>query len=131
MDNEEKEEYISYRINTYNKYTVYKSSYGGKDYYKIYFEKKNQDGSKTKIYRNLKFVNCEPPEDRDVIRIIKAFEDNYIDPKNKYNDVCVLCVMDYETFKDEDKLKEEAFNNFHRTIEENEELNIDNESLPF
>lgn len=125
------EEYISYRINTYNKYTVFKSSYGGKDFYKIYFEKKNQDGSKTRIYRNIKFVNCEPPEDRDLIRIRKAFEDNYIDPKNKYNDVCVIVIMDYELFKDEEKMKEEAFENFHRTIEENENLDIGEDSLPF
>ena len=131
MGKEENEEYISYRVNTYNKYTVFKSSYGGKDYFKIFFEKKNQDGSKVKIYRNLKFVNCEPPQDRDVIRIKKAFEDNYIDPKNKYNDVCILCVMDYEIFKNEEKMKEEAFENFHRTIEENEDFEIGDESLPF
>lgn len=131
MEKEENEEYISYRVNTYNKYTVFKSSYGGKDYFKIFFEKKNQDGSKVKIYRNLKFVNCEPPQDRDVIRIKKAFEDNYIDPKNKYNDVCILCVMDYEIFKNEEKMKEEAFENFHRTIEENEDFEIGDESLPF
>ncbi len=128
---EKTEEYISYRINTYNKYTVFKSSYRGKDFYKIYFEKKNQDGSKTRIYRNIKFVNCEPPEDRDLIRIRNAFEDNYIDPRNKYNDVCVIVVMDYELFKDEEKLKEEAFENFHRTIEENEDFNIGEDSLPF
>ena len=126
---EKDEEYISYRITTLNKYSVFKSSYGGKDYYKIYFEKKNQDGSKTKIYRNLKFVHCEPPEDRDVIRIRKAFEDNYIDPKNKYNDVCILVVMDYEKFEDEEKLKEQAFEDFHRTMDENEDMGT--EGLPF
>ena len=123
------EEYISYRINTANKYVVYKTSYSGKDFYKISFDKKNSDGSKTKIYRMLKFVNCEPPEDRDVIRIRKAFEDNYIDPKNKYNDVCVIAVMDYEKFEDEEKLQKEAFENFHRTLEENEDYNSSN--LPF
>lgn len=128
MENTE-EEYISYRVNTRNKYMVFKSSYGGKDFYKICFEKKNQDGSKIKIYRSIKFVNCEPPQDRDTIRIRKAFEDNYIDPKNKYNDVCVICVMDYEKFEDEEKLKEQAFSNFHRTMDENEDMNDD--SLPF
>lgn len=131
MDKDTREDYITYKINTYNKYIVYKSSYGGKDYYKIYFEKKNQDGSKLKIYRNLKFINCEPPEDRDIIRIRRGFEDNYIDPKNKYNDVCIICVLDYELFKDEEKMKEEAFENFHRTLEENENLDINEESLPF
>lgn len=129
MENNENEDYISYKINTYNKYVVYKTSYGGKDYYKIYFEKKNQDNSKTKIYRNLKFINCEPPQDKDIIRIKKAFEDNYIDPKNKYNDVCVLCVMDYEKFEDEEKLKEKAFEDFHRTMDESEDVDVD--SLPF
>lgn len=125
------EEYISYRVNTTNKYIVFKSSYGGKDFYKIRLEKKQQDGSKLKFYRNLKFVHCEPPEDRDVIRIRKAFEDNYIDPQNKYNDVCVIVVMDYEKFEDEEKMKEQAFENYHRTIEENEEIDIGEESLPF
>lgn len=131
MNKAENEEYISYRINTSNKYMVFKSSFGGKDYYKICFEKKNQDDSKTKIYRNLKFINCEPPRDRDFIRIKKAFEDNYIDPKNRYNDVCILCVMDYEIFKDEEKLREEALENFHRTIEENEKIYTEDEELPF
>lgn len=131
MERDENEEYISYKINTFNQYIVYKTSYGGRDYYKIGFEKKNKDGTKTKFYRNLKFVNCEPPEDRDKIRIKKGFEDNYIDPKNKYNDVCVICVMDYELFKDEEKMKEEAFENFHRTIEENEDFSIGDDSLPF
>ena len=125
------EEYISYKINTHNKYIVYKSSFGGKDFYKIYFEKKNQDGSKIKIYRQLKFVNCEPPNDRDVIRIKKGFEDNYIDPKNKYNDVCIIAVQDYEIFKDEEKMKKEALDNFHRAIEENEDLDFGEEELPF
>lgn len=131
MENEEREEFINYRINTTNKYAVYKTSYAGKNFYKIYFEKKNQDGTKTRIYRSVKFVNCEPPEDREVIRIRKAFEDNYIDPKNRYNDVCVIVIMDYEIFKDEEKMKEEAFENFHRTIEENENFDLGEESLPF
>lgn len=128
---EKDEEYISYRINTHNKYIVFKTSYGGKDYYKICFEKKNADGSKVKIYRMVKFVHCEPPKDRDTIRIKKAFEDNYIDPKNKYNDVCVIVIMDYEKFEDEEDLQKQAFENFHRTLEENEDFDIENDSLPF
>ena len=123
------EEYISYKVNTTNKYMVFKSTYGGKDFYKIQLEKKNKDNTSFKFYRNLKFVNCEPPQDRDMIRIRKAFEDNYIDPKNKYNDVCVIVVMDYEKFEDEEKLKEQAFDNFHRAMEENEIMDTD--ALPF
>lgn len=125
------EEYISYRINTHNKYLVFKSSYGGKDYYKICFEKKNADNSKTRIYRSIKFVNCEPPEDRDMIRIKKGFEDNYIDPKNKFNDVCVIVVQDYEKFEDEEKLQKQAYENFHRTIEDNDFFKLSEDSLPF
>lgn len=127
MDKEE--EYISYRVTTANRYVVFKSSYGGKDFYKIQLEKKNKDKTSLKFYRNLKFVNCEPPHDRDIIRIRRAFEDNYIDPKNKYNDVCVIVVMDYEKFEDEEKLKEQAFEDFHRTMDENEIM--DTSSLPF
>lgn len=127
----EKEEYINYRINTHNRYIVYKTSYSGNDYYKIYFEKKNKDGSKFRIYRNLKFVNCTPPENGDTIRIIRGFEDNYIDPKNKYNDVCIIVVQEYEIFKNEEKLKEDAFQNFHRTIEDEELNGLGEESLPF
>lgn len=128
---DEKEEYISYRINTHTKYIVYKTSYGGRDYYKISFEKKCPNGSKIKIYRNLKFVNCIPPENGDFIRITKAFEDNYIDPKNKYNDVCIIVVQEYESFKNEEKMREDAYKNFHRAIEDGELYGLGEESLPF
>lgn len=128
---DEKEEYISYRVTTEQRYTVYKTSFGGKNFYKICLKKKNSDGSELKIYRQLKFINCDPPENGDVIRITRAFEDNYIDPKNKYNDVCIIAVLDYEIFKDEEKLQKEAYDNFHRNLEENESGELDTTNLPF
>ena len=128
---ENKDEYVAYRINTKTHYKVFVNEYAGNKFYKIYFEKKTKNGNRLKIYRTLKFVQCEPPLNGEIIRIKKAFEDNYIDPKNPYNDVCIIVVQDYEKISNDKVEENQAYEKFQETLVSNERDNFDIDNLPF
>ena len=86
--------------------------------------------TKTKFYRSIRFVKCQPPQDGDIIRIKKGFEDNYLNPKDKYNDVVVIVVMDYEIVDNQVVNEEKAYEKFQQITKENE-MEEQTEDLPF
>lgn len=85
-----------YKIRLGEKVLCYKSEFKGMNFYKILIVKKNQDGEKIKAYKNVKFVNCEPPKlDNAEIVIDSMFEDFYFKPNDKYNAIFTLVICAY------------------------------------
>ena len=122
------ESYISYKINTERTYKVYVNSANGKTFYKVCVEKNNYDKTKTKFYKQLKFVQCEPPEDGEIIKIKRAFEDLYVNSKDKYNAISVIVVMDYEKVENDVVAEQQAYNDYRENLNSMDDFSSE---LPF
>lgn len=125
---EQVERYISYKIDTRHTYKVYVNSAGGKNFYKVCVKKKNYDGTETKFYKQLKFVQCEPPEDGEIIKIKRAFEDLYVNSKDKYNAISVIAVMDYEKVENDVVAEQQAYEDYRENLNSMDEFDSE---LPF
>lgn len=128
MTNEE-QRYIGYKIDTEHSYKVYVSETNGKKFYKVQVQKKNYDGTKVNFYKNLRFVKCNPPENGEIIRIKKAFEDLYANTKDPYNAISVIVVMDYELENNDIVREQQAYETYQERLNANEEVNIDENFL--
>lgn len=122
------ERYISYKINTKNSYKVYVNSAGGKTFYKVCVKKKNYDGTESKFYKQLKFVQCDPPQDGEIIRINSAFEDLYVNSKDKYNAISVIAIMDYEKVENDVVAEQQAYEDYRENLNSMDDFSSE---LPF
>lgn len=120
MDYQDQEEYIGYKIDTRHSYKIYCNLSGGKKYYKVQVQKKNYDGTKINYYKQLRFAKCTPPEDGEIIRIKKAFEDLYTNNIDKFNPISVIVVLEYEKVENQQVQQEQALAKFQDTLKEDE-----------
>lgn len=135
MENQD-EEYIIYKISTKNWHKVYKTSFKGKDFYKLLIVQKKYDGTATSYYKPISFKKTlTPPQDGSVIRIKKGIENLYTNNIDKYNPISSILILDYELKENVEQKKENAYNEFSQTLAENEEnkeeIVIEDSQLPF
>lgn len=135
MKNQE-EEYIIYKVSTKNWHKVYKTSYNGKDFYKLLIVQKKYDGTTTSYYKPISFKKTlTPPQDGSVIRIKQGIENLYTNNIDKYNPISSILILDYELKENVEQKKENAYNEFSQTLAENEEnkeeIVIEDSQLPF
>lgn len=135
MENQ-KEEYIIYKVSTKNWHKVYKTSYNGKDFYKLLIVQKKYDGTTTSYYKPISFKKTlTPPQDGSVIRIKQGIENLYTNNIDKYNPISSILILDYELKENVEQKKENAYNEFSQTLAENEEnkeeIVIEDSQLPF
>lgn len=135
MENQE-EEYIIYKVSTKNWHKVYKTSFKGKDFYKLLIVQKKYDGTTTSYYKPISFKKTlTPPQDGSVIRIKQGIENLYMNNIDKYNPISSILILDYELKENVEQKKENAYNEFSQTLAENEEnkeeIVIENSQLPF
>lgn len=135
MENQE-EEYIIYKISTKNWHKVYKTSFKGKDFYKLLIVQKKYDGTTTSYYKPISFKKAlTPPQDGSVIRIKQGIENLYTNNIDKYNPISSILIIDYELKENVEQKKENAYNEFSQTLAENEEnkeeIVIEDSQLPF
>lgn len=118
---EDKEEYIGYKIDTKHNYKIYSQEYNGVKYYKIMIQKKNYDGTKTNFYKQVRFVKCKGPDDGEIIKIKKGFEDVRENKNDRYNPIWELVIMEYEVVQNDAVDEKQAFAEFQNNLKENEE----------
>ncbi len=118
---EDKEEYIGYKIDTKHNYKIYSQEYNGVKYYKIMIQKKNYDGTKTNFYKQVRFVKCKGPDDGEIIKIKKGFEDVRENKNDRYNPIWELVIMEYEVVQNDAIDEKQAFAEFQNNLKENEE----------
>lgn len=133
---ENQEEYIIYKVSTKNWHKVYKTSYNGKDFYKLLIVQKKYDGTTTSYYKPISFKKTlTPPQDGSVIRIKQGIENLYTNNIDKYNPISSILILDYELKENVEQKKENAYNEFSQTLAENEEnkeeIVIEDSQLPF
>lgn len=117
----ENEEYIGYKVDTIHNYKIFSQEYNGNKFYKVMIQKKNYDNTKTNFYKQIRFVKCKAPEDGEIIRIKKGFEDVRENKNDKYNPIWEIVVMDYEVIQNDVVDEEKAYADFKNNLRENEE----------
>lgn len=132
MEEEQKKGEIAYKIMPDTKYRVFVTTHGEKRFYKIQVTQKNYDGIKSKWYKSISFRKGTEPIDTtgngiDII-IKRAFETLRENPKDPYNPISTIMIMEYENPKREEEVQNEALNEFRDNLYENENETFD---LPF
>lgn len=133
MEAEKKDEWIIHKIDTKSWYKVFKNCTKGRDYFKIMVEQKNYDGTTKKYYKNIGFKRTlETPKDGDIIRIKQAIVNYY--GEDKYHPSDSITVLDYESKKSQERIDNEAFNEFGKRLDAQEDIGnivIVDDDLPF
>ena len=121
-----------YRIRCGYYYPVYKQEVHNKVFYKIPITKSNIDGTKITAYKNISFVGKQEVDikDGDLIKPLKIFEDFYFRKEDKYNPVFTLKILEWETMQTEKKQKENALNEYKKSIEMSNII-LEDDDLPF
>lgn len=129
MFSSEEERVIWYKIDTTHSYKIWCQEYGGVKYYKIQIQKKNYDGTKTNFYKQVRFAKCTPPEDGEIIKIKKGFEDVRENKNDKYNPIWEVVILDYELENNDIVREQQAYETYQERLSENDEVNIDEHFL--
>ena len=121
---EETEGRIYHKIEPNRKVRVFSSNYQGRDYYKIQLTQKNYDGSEFKFYINVQFKKgvTLPNVDgkgTDII-IKKAYENFRPNPKDEYNPIMYLLIVDFEIKETQEQIEKEAYSKYQQNLYENE-----------
>lgn len=125
----EEENYIGYKIDTKHTYKVYTNESNGNRFYQVQIKKKNYDGSELSVYKQLRFVKCNPPENGEIIKIHKGFEDLYIKKGDRYNPISIVVVTEYELVNNKVVNEEKAYNKYQETIgKDTYDFNFDSET---
>ena len=128
---EEKGDYIIYKLNTKNFFKIYKSSHGGRDYYKILVTQKDFNNEQKKFYKMVSFKKAlTPPQDGSLIRIKKGIENLFTNSKDPYNVISVIQILDYELKENEEQKIANAYDEYSQNLAEMEE-NVNNIDVPF
>lgn len=127
---EEKKAGIIYKINEQGIYKIHAKEYNGRTYYNIYFNQTKYDGTKEIFSRQVKFYNCEPPQDEQCIKIKSGFESDYIGTKDKYNPILTVVITDYEIVESPEKVQQEALANYKEKVD-GANIEITDDMIPF
>ena len=124
MEEETQKNYITALIRPNREYIVYKQEYRGRVFYKIPIDKKNCDGQKLKTYIQVKFAKCEPVPNGTLIKITKAMEDWYKNPKDTWNIIPVIVIFEYEIIETSASVAENAIKEYNQSNDDNSEYEL-------
>lgn len=126
---EGKEQKIYYKLEAGKKYRVWKSTYNDKNFYKIQVTQTNYDQTKDKYYVDLQFKKgVDLPNESDII--IKCAYENYRkNSVDQYHPIVYYMITDFELLENEERNKQNAYDEFRTNLDENEMVDIDDAFL--
>ena len=124
MEEEMQKSNITALVRPSNDYVVYKQENRGRVFYKISIAKKNCDGQITKAYVQVKFAKCEPVPNGTLIKITKAMEDWYKNPKDTWNIIPVIVIFEYEIIETSASVAENAIKEYNQSNDDNSEYEL-------
>lgn len=130
-DNEDK---VGYKIEAGREYKVFRTDFNNYTFYKIGVTGKNYDGTKKQAYKSVSFRKGVDLKNGSTIKIIKGFEDFRENPKDQYNAIWSVFILDYEMVEEgEAPSPYEQFAQDKQTTPYDFEnsVELDDNSLPF
>lgn len=120
---------IFHKLEAGKKYRVWKKTYNDKDFYSIQVTQKNYDGQVDKYYIDLQFKKgVSLPNQTDII-IKEAYENYRKNKADEYHPIIYYMVTNFETVEDEERAKQNAYDEFRDNLDENEIVDIDENFL--
>ena len=122
------EEYGFHKLEVGQKIRVFKTVFNDKTYYKFQVTQKNYDGTSTKFYIPIQFKKgVEVDNETDIIpkKFVENLRENKKDP---YSPVHYYQINEFETVENEEKMIQNAYDDFRDNLDENEMNNLE---MPF
>lgn len=125
----EEKEYGFHKLEVGQKIRVFKSTFNDKDFYKFQVSQKNYDGTTTKFYIPLQFKKgVELQNETDIV--VKGFVENLRENRaDKYNPIHYYQINVFEEVENEERNKQNAYDEFRTNLDENELVDIDDAFL--
>ena len=108
-----------YKIMIGDNIIVYRNDVNGNAYYKAMLTKTKQDGTKARFYKDLRFRNGVNLQNKTMIKINNMFEDVRENPKDKFNPIFSLVILDFEVVENPFD-KNTAINTYNSEINKEE-----------
>lgn len=113
----------SYKILCNKKYTIIKNEFNGIKFYKIAVMKKDANGEMLYANKQVRFVNCNPPEnEKTEIYINSMFEDFYYRKEDKYNAMFTLVITSYQLADKEERAERRALSEYNKSTYDESQL---------
>lgn len=128
MENKKEWTGIGYKIMPDKPYKVWRKDYNGRTYYNIQISQANYDGTTTKWYRPVTFKKgVEVPNGADIV-IKKAIENLRPNPKDDYNPITTIMILEFDETVSQEILEQQAYSTYRDNLDEMETSDAD---LPF
>ena len=126
---EEKQPVIFHKIEAGKKVRIFKNTYNDKNFYKIQITQTNYSTKeKEKFYEQVVFKRgVDLPNETDII-IKCAYENCRQNPKDPYNPIMYLNIIDFEQLESQEQLEEKAYDEFRDNLND---IEISDEEIPF
>ena len=85
-----------YKVEPGDNLVIYRQDINGISYYKAMVTKTNQDGTKSRFYKELRFKKGVEIANKTMIKVNDFFEDIRQNPRDKYNPIFSLVILDFE-----------------------------------
>lgn len=85
-----------YKIMLGDSIIVYRTEYNNNVYYKTMITKKKQDNTKERFYKEIRFRKGVNLPNKSMIKIKNMFEDVRNNPKDAYNPIFSLVILDFD-----------------------------------
>ena len=125
----EEKEYGFHKLEIGQKIRVFKTTFNDKNYYKFQVTQKNYDNTSSKFYIGLQFKKgVDLPNETDIV--VKGFVENLRENKaDKYNTIHYYQINNFDIVENEERAKQDAYDDFRENLDENELVNIDDAFL--
>lgn len=126
---EEKKEYGFHKLEIGQKIRVFKTTWNDQNYYKFQVVQNNYDKTKSKFYINLQFKKgVDIPNETDIVvhQFVENLRENKVD---KYNPIHYYQINDFEMVEDEERAKQQAFDEYRDNLDENDMVDIGSDFL--
>ena len=88
-----------YKVEPGDNLVVYRQDINGISYYKTMVTKTNQDGTKSRFYKEIRFKKGVEITNKTMIKVNDFFEDIRQNPRDKYNPIFSLVILDFEVLE--------------------------------
>lgn len=112
-----------YKVNIGDTIKIKRKEIDGKMYYSTSVNQKQFDGTKKYYNKRLNFRKGVSIPNDTRIKILDMFENMWDNPKDPYNPVSILMILDYEIIKNSEQIEEEALEEYREDIFGEEDLN--------
>lgn len=121
-----------YKIEPGDNLVVYRQDINGISYYKAMVTKTNQDGTKSRFYKEIRFKKGVAVANKTMIKVNDFFEDVRQNPRDKYNPIFSLVILDFNIMEnpfDKNTAISNYNNNQNNEIDDSYFADVANEAI--